>query len=335
MMWRARISTVVIAPFFLLAVIASIVLTYQTAHARAEAAEAVAIEKVIVHLKNKNVRIREDKLEKVVHAVYKESRQRNLDYRLALAVIEAESNFKQDAVSNKGARGLMQIKPSLAKYIAKDAGVRYNGDRCLHEPEKNIKLGVYHLARLVEDSKNIPTALHAYNVGETKARARTSAREPRTSYTKQVMEEYRKNLSVLPADETGRRVILFPSTSQENGWRPLSSSGKMTSLQLAERPRNVSETFWRHGISRSRMHDYERIFREGGLQSLIDRPHMVSLLNEMPSQVVNLTAAHPSWRQMGATDPAGPHGVWMSSSTVRRICLEEGLGTRHKCVLRL
>ena len=134
----------------------------------------------------------------MVHSVYDESRLCDLDYRLALAVIKVESNFKQDVISNKGARGLFQIKPSLAKYIAKDAGVKWNGDQCLHEPEKNIKLGVYHLSKLVDDFKNLPTALHAYNAGESRLRARSSKAEPRTPFTKKVMKEYEKNLSVLP-----------------------------------------------------------------------------------------------------------------------------------------
>jgi soluble lytic murein transglycosylase len=335
MTWRARKSTVPIALYLFIAGIASMALTDQTAHAKTQAEENDAIERVIVHLKNKNVHMKEDKLKKVAYNVYKESRECNLDYRLALAVIEAESNFKQDAVSNKGARGLMQIKPSLAKYIAKDAGVKYNGDRCLHEPEKNIKLGVYHLARLVEDFKNLPTALHAYNAGETKVRARTSKKEPKTAYTKQVIEEYKKNLRVLPADEPGPKVALFLSTSQDNGCQPLSSTGKMTLLQLAQQPRNVSEAFWRQGISRNQQHDCERVFHEGGLQGLIDRHPMEPFPNEMPSKVVNLSVAHPSWRQMEVTDPAGLEGVSVSSSTVRRVCFKEGLETRHKCILRI
>jgi len=35
----------------------------------------------------------------------------------------------------------MQVKPSLAKYIAKDAGISVKGTTCLAEPEKNVRLG--------------------------------------------------------------------------------------------------------------------------------------------------------------------------------------------------
>jgi len=182
-----------------LAIVLITAFTYQNALAKGKAAEkSAAIDAVVEYLKGKKMDIHEDALTTVAHSVYTESKQYDIDYRLALAVIEAESNFKHDAVSSKGARGLFQIKPSLARYIAKDAGVKYNGDKCLHEPEKNIKLGVYHLSKLVENFKSLPTALHAYNVGEGRLKSRTEKGEPKTAFTKKVMKGYERNLQVLP-----------------------------------------------------------------------------------------------------------------------------------------
>jgi soluble lytic murein transglycosylase len=199
---RARKVALIVVPLAILVGIALSALTYRPALAKDEAQKNEVIERIVSYLKGRDIDMGADKLKKVVHSVYDESQQCDLDYRLALAVIKVESNFKQDVVSNKGARGLFQIKPSLAKYIAKDAGVAYKGDECLHEPEKNIKLGVYHLSKLVEDWKNLPTALHAYNAGESRLRARPSKKEPTTAFTKRVMKEYENNLSVLPdADE--------------------------------------------------------------------------------------------------------------------------------------
>jgi soluble lytic murein transglycosylase len=202
---RAGKTAILIISFALLVGIAVTAPTYGTALAKGRAEKNDVVESAVAYLKGKNVDMGEDKLKTLVHSVYNESRQCDLDYRLALAVIKVESNFKQDVISNKGARGLFQIKPSLAKYIAKDAGVTYNGNQCLHEPEKNIKLGVYHLSKLVEDFKSLPTALHAYNAGESRLRTRGSKGEPKTAFTKKVMKEYEKNLSVLPdADELRR-----------------------------------------------------------------------------------------------------------------------------------
>ena len=160
------------------------------------------VDGIVAYLKGKHVDMKEDKLKAIVNTVCDEARQRDLDYPLALAVIKVESNFKQDVVSEKGAEGLFQIMPSLARYIAKDAGVKCNGTHCLREPDNNIKLGVYHLSKLVGDFENLPTALHAYNVGTDKAKARDpNADEPKTEFTKRVLTEYKTNLSRLPGGE--------------------------------------------------------------------------------------------------------------------------------------
>lgn len=176
---------------------------YKSASANGESERNVVIDRIVAYLKGKHVDMKEDKLKAVVHTVCDEAHQHDLDYRLALAVIKVESNFKQDVVSEKGARGLFQIMPSLARYIAKDAGVTWNGSQCLHEPDNNIKLGVYHLSKLVGDFKSLPTALHAYNAGVGSVKARgLGVGEPKTAYTKRVLREYENNLSLLPdADE--------------------------------------------------------------------------------------------------------------------------------------
>jgi soluble lytic murein transglycosylase len=194
---RAVKIAVLIVSFFLFGTCFT-ALSYRLALARAEAEKSEVIEQIVTYLKGRKVDIGDDKLKAMVNSIYKESQQADLDYRLALAVVQVESNFKHDVVSNKGARGLFQIKPSLAKYIAKDAGVNYNGDRCLQEPDKNIKLGVYHLSKLVDDFKSLPTALHAYNAGTSRIKSRTSKNEPKTAFTKRVLKEYEKNMSVLP-----------------------------------------------------------------------------------------------------------------------------------------
>jgi soluble lytic murein transglycosylase len=161
--------------------------------------KATIIEQVVQYLKGKNVKIADHKLRDMAVTVYEESQAYDLDYRLVLAVIKVESNFRNDAVSCKGARGLLQIKPSLAKYIAKDAGGRYDGVQSLHDADNNIKLGIYHLSSLIDDFKTVSAALHAYNVGETRAKKRLFGNnEPKTRFTSHVLKEYQKNIEVLP-----------------------------------------------------------------------------------------------------------------------------------------
>ena len=195
---RIRI-TILTALLTLLCGAASICLPFESVSESGRGEGNIVVDRIVAYFMGKHVDMKKDKLRAVVRKVCSESRQRDLDYRLALAVIKVESNFKQDVVSRKGASGLFQIVPSLARHIAKDAGVKWNGARCLRKPDDNIKLGVYHLSKLVEDFESLPAALHAYHVGAVKAKAcDPNGDEPKTAFTNRVLREYKRNCSRLP-----------------------------------------------------------------------------------------------------------------------------------------
>jgi soluble lytic murein transglycosylase-like protein len=81
-----------------------------------------------------------------------------VDPVLAKAVIQVESAYDPNCISNKGARGLMQLMPDTAH--------RFRVSR-IFDPEDNIRGGVEYLAFLLETfSNDLPTALAAYNAGE-------------------------------------------------------------------------------------------------------------------------------------------------------------------------
>ena len=88
------------------------------------------------------------------------AKRHNLDPALVHAVIAAESNYNPNAVSNKGAVGLMQVMP--------DTGRRYGvREKELKEPQKNIRAGVQYLAELIEMFEgDLRLALAGYNAGE-------------------------------------------------------------------------------------------------------------------------------------------------------------------------
>ena len=88
----------------------------------------------------------------------------NVDEYLIYAIIKAESNFNQDAVSHRGAKGLMQLMYSTAEDISKRIDIELNEDNIL-DPDININLGTKYISMLIQKYNNINLALAAYNAG--------------------------------------------------------------------------------------------------------------------------------------------------------------------------
>ena len=95
--------------------------------------------------------------------INKYGQQYNIDSYLIAALIREESYYNAKAGSGAGAKGLMQLMPSTANYIAHKAGIRYN---YLLNPEDNIKLGCAYINYLRDTHKhNDLFAIAAYNGG--------------------------------------------------------------------------------------------------------------------------------------------------------------------------
>ena len=97
--------------------------------------------------------------------IRQQAREKGVDPALIAAVIYQESKFR-DQTSHAGARGLMQITPDTARFIAKRTGGTRFEIRDLANPDINIRYGSWYLKWLLEHYEDrTPLALAAYNGG--------------------------------------------------------------------------------------------------------------------------------------------------------------------------
>jgi soluble lytic murein transglycosylase-like protein len=126
----------------------------------------------------------------VARTVAEEAHSHGMDPAVVLAVMKVESRYRVDVVSARGARGLMQVMPTVARTMT--AG---NVDRqALLDPETNVRLGVTLLASLVKAHHgNLAEGLAAYNMGSRKVRSllkgHASLRGEDFRYARAVMRE--------------------------------------------------------------------------------------------------------------------------------------------------
>ena len=99
--------------------------------------------------------------------IRQQAAEKGLEPDLIAAIIYEESRFR-DQTSHAGARGLMQITPKTAEFIARDSGgIRFT-QKDLATPQINISYGAYYLRYLLRRYHgHVELAVAAYNAGET------------------------------------------------------------------------------------------------------------------------------------------------------------------------
>jgi soluble lytic murein transglycosylase len=108
-------------------------------------------------------------------ALTEQAHRNGLDPALVAGLIRQESGFNPRAVSVAGARGLMQLMPTVGAAIASSRGYPLWNPALLFDPDVSMELGTAHLATTLGAGTPVARALAAYNAGASRV-ARWSQR---------------------------------------------------------------------------------------------------------------------------------------------------------------
>lgn len=117
-------------------------------------------------------------------AIKRLSKSEGVDEELVRAVIDVESGFDPSAVSDEGARGLMQLMPDTAAQLDVDPD----------NPLENVDGGVRYLGQMIDKFDDLEQALAAYNAGPGAVEQHGGVPPYRETqnYVKNVLDKYRK-----------------------------------------------------------------------------------------------------------------------------------------------
>jgi soluble lytic murein transglycosylase len=121
-----------------------------------------------VHLNESSMSLSGEEKNRLARTVSECSKMNGHDPFLLLALIEVESGYNGSAVSEKGAMGLLQVMPFVAREMADELNISFVDDGGLHDMETNVKIGSYYLAKMMRRYGDLTMALEAYNLGPAK-----------------------------------------------------------------------------------------------------------------------------------------------------------------------
>lgn len=128
--------------------------------------------KHINYIMNRNSKLSREEATKIYEILDSNSKKYNVDLNLILAVASVESGFRQNATSQAGAYGIMQIMPITAEH--------YSIDR--KNIEDNIEAGVKHLRDSINEFGFNDYAIASYNAGISKVKNSNYRNIPETRY---------------------------------------------------------------------------------------------------------------------------------------------------------
>ena len=147
---------------------------------------------------------------KLAEAVLSESARAGYDPLFILSLVSVESGFRTHVSSERGAYGLMQLRPSTFAWIAGREPDIGEGAAVSEDPVVDVRLAVRYFRWLERRFPRRDEALMAYNAGPTRMRHYKRVGVPRSvrAYPRKVMREYRRFSKMAGGGQDPRDVIL-------------------------------------------------------------------------------------------------------------------------------
>jgi soluble lytic murein transglycosylase-like protein len=144
-------------------------------------------------------------------AVLSESARGGLDPLFVLSLVAVESRFRISVSSERGAYGLMQLKPSTFAWIAgREPDIGGDDSAVSEDPVVDVRLAVRYFKWLEHRFHNRDDALMAYNAGPKRLQQYKRHGEIPDSlreYPRRVMKEYQLFVRIVGAEADNRGLL--------------------------------------------------------------------------------------------------------------------------------
>jgi soluble lytic murein transglycosylase len=127
---------------------------------------------------------------KIAQTIIDESVKHEFDPVFLLSVIQNESSFNPTMLGALDEIGLMQLRPATAEWIAGKFGIKYKGDKSLHDPCVNIRIGTAYMDYLRGRLPHAQLYISAYNMGKRNVERNLQENTWPREYASHVMRYY-------------------------------------------------------------------------------------------------------------------------------------------------
>jgi soluble lytic murein transglycosylase-like protein len=128
--------------------------------------------------------------EAIAQLLYRTELRDGIPVTTVLGLIQQESRFDPRARGPRGSLGLMQIRPFVARDVARRHEFPWDGAETLYDPVANVRIGLAYLVEQRERFGSVEHALAAYNVGPSRLKRLLAAgRSGKGRYVRRVLQK--------------------------------------------------------------------------------------------------------------------------------------------------